>query len=452
MFKNSTENDAFRIASYSGMCEYTMQTTNLSPGATGNYMRQLDGLRALAVIAVIFSHTLPVTKVSSFGWLGVRSFYVLSGFLITGILLRAKEESSTSADAWYSLRSFYIRRLLRIFPLYYLVLGICVLLALVPIQTYLASFFVSDTSRLAAIETCPPIKIHWVWTSLFTYTSNWQAVIQGHGLPEPYSHFWTLAVEEQFYLFWPVFVFFLPRRAFPYGLIAVILSGPLSRFLIWHWNGNQTSASGATFSCLDALGGGAALAFLTHYNRLSCYRKSVGAFCVLIGSLLFAVLVFMKTKYEWHATSVVFKDVSATLVCTWIVNRATTGFTGAVKRFLEWRPLVYVGTISYGMYVYHMFLISVLSWLAVVFGRPDIFPNKDGLQLFIYVSLATIAVASLSWHFFEKPLNNLKKHFPYSQKSRFPSCTESQAMRTGERSLLSEGQQARTPQVDFAAG
>lgn len=154
------------------------------------HISALDSIRGVAVLLVILFHCYP-TYITKLGWLGVDLFFVLSGFLITGLLLDAKGKNN-----YY--RNFIVRRTLRIFPLYYFALLLC--LVIVPIV--FKSLLPPDYGYYTANQL-------WFWT----YTQNW--LFSKTGFPENLTlvHFWSLAVEEQFYLFWPLFVrIFFPEN------------------------------------------------------------------------------------------------------------------------------------------------------------------------------------------------------------------------------------------------
>jgi peptidoglycan/LPS O-acetylase OafA/YrhL len=167
------------------------------------YMPQLDGLRALAVALVAYSHWIPLKYQTFFGFgiAGVQLFFVLSGFLITGILLRCRE----LPERRNALRSFYARRFLRIFPLYYATLAACYVLG---VNSARSSIF---------------------WH--LAYLSNFYFFNLG-GWEGPLSHFWSLAVEEQFYLIWPAIVLFVPQRYLAASIVGLWLSGVASRAVL----------------------------------------------------------------------------------------------------------------------------------------------------------------------------------------------------------------------------
>jgi peptidoglycan/LPS O-acetylase OafA/YrhL len=185
------------------------------------YMPQLDGLRAIAVAMVVVRHYYLVTEIDTAIY-GVRLFFVLSGFLITGILLASREalQMGLVPSRAHALRQFYIRRTLRIFPLYYLVVGVGLIVG-VP----------------EALEFAP-------W--LLTYTLNWRIAAQGWYM-EHYAHLWSLAVEEQFYLLWPWVILLVRNNWVLPSAIIMTLVGPLYR--AWHavsWTYLDGQAHGLT--------------------------------------------------------------------------------------------------------------------------------------------------------------------------------------------------------------
>ena len=212
-------------------------------------MPQLDTLRFFAILGVMVSHNWvpdsPPWIFAGVDWgsLGVRLFFVLSGFLITGILIRGRELGERHPERRFVfMRQFYVRRFLRIFPIYYLVVMAAVVVDF-------------EASRQ-------------IWPWLFTYTSN---IYSWHTLSWPghLGHLWTLAVEEQFYLFWPVLMLFLPRRWLLPLLVGLVCLAPIYR-LYASFRYSDDVASGAftsgalTVSVFDSLGLGALLAIAAH--------------------------------------------------------------------------------------------------------------------------------------------------------------------------------------------
>ena len=353
-------------------------------------MPQLDALRAIAVLAVLAHHYVDTAWISSLlgtspGLLGVRLFFVLSGFLITRILLQSRKLAEDgTAKRGALLKQFYIRRSLRIFPLYYLVL--------------LGALLFGDAQ---AGEQLP-------WLATYTY-NFWIAHL--NWFPAYFSHFWSLAVEEQFYLLWPAAILFVPRRCLVLFLIAVVLTAP-----IYRWIALENRFGGVAFyvltpSSLDALGLGALLALLFG-GRVPSRRATrtviwvgglgaIGWFYVLSDRALAAVLL---------ETMIAFVFVA-------IVAAAAAGFRGRVGALLEARPVLYLGRISYGVYAYHVFLPDVVEALAKQFGYG--FEVSGAAHFFLYTAI-TIAVASLSWYAYERPINQMKRHFTYGRARQGP--------------------------------
>ena len=347
---------------------------------------QLDALRAFAVLGVLLAHTMPWTQDAfDAGSAGVRLFFVLSGFLITGILLRARAQAAAAgAGRGQVLRAFYARRFLRIFPPYYGVLALALLLGLPQVRETLA------------------------WH--LAYLSNFFAAT--HGWPQPYlGHLWSLSVEEQFYLVWPAVILFTPRRWLPAALVGTVCVGPPARLVFTALVGDPIRGGTVPLTCLDSLGLGALLA-LAHQSgpgararlRRACFGAGAALFLAVLGASLLKVGAGFR---------VAGKELAFALLFTWLVDRADAGFGGPARRLLEWRPLVYAGGISYGIYLYHEFLPPLLHRLDPWLPAALRFPAGHGPVRLLYVAAATLPVAALSWHLFEKPLNGLKGRFPY---------------------------------------
>ena len=316
---------------------------------------QLDGLRALAVTFVMAFHFVPgIDTYAPLGSIGVRLFFVLSGFLITRILLASREWQTP-----YALKIFYARRALRIFPLFYLVLALAALVNIGPVRqtlgwhvTYLTNLYLFDRG-------------------------SWHGSI---------SHLWSLAVEEQFYLVWPILVLTLPERRLPAIITAMLVAAPITRLMI---GGPMNSV--LPTSCLDSLAAGALLA-LPATRRPMMSAGFLAGVPLLVGALALRYAGFSGVPLE------VVLDLGVSLTSAWIIGRAARGLTGSVGALLSARPAVYLGTISYGVYLFHGFMPYVLG--RYVSGFVDMpWPVRA-----LLLTASTIAIASLSWRVFEKPL------------------------------------------------
>lgn len=353
-------------------------------------MRQLDGLRCLAVFGVVFHHSMSasVKEWINVGGLCVRLFFVISGFLITGILIHAKQKAARTQSPRLSiLLAFYARRVLRIFPIYYLVL-------------------------IAAMV----LGIHDVTDALgwhLSYLSNVYIAKIGYW-PRTVEHLWSLSVEEQFYIVWPLLILMLPLRMIPRLCLAAIIGAPLFRAFILETTHNSIAAGILMPSCLDTLGVGSLLAYIQcqhgkpdDHNRLSGMfrRKSV----LVFGILSVGCLIMMFWLDVGFRVRHVFVDTVASGTFVFVVSRAAAGFGGQFGALLEWSPVVFVGRISYGIYLYHNF--------ARTFFKSQ-FGIDEGWYQFLAVSTVSVVVAAVSWHVVERPLSKYKRKFPYVKAQR----------------------------------
>jgi peptidoglycan/LPS O-acetylase OafA/YrhL len=354
-------------------------------------MPQLDGLRAVAVFAVILHHSLPpkFVKPLEFGVGGVQLFFVLSGFLITGILLRARKDAAElQHNRGQIIVAFYARRCLRIFPLYYAVLGLAILIG------------IPD-----AIE---PAAWHFAYaTNIYCFlTREWVG---------PLSHFWSLAVEEQFYLFWPAIVLFVPRRLLGPFFLTVIAAAPVFRVVVLRLTRNHF-VDLLTPSCLDSLGLGSFLAFLWQ-SREPIHVRILCRWCLISGLvLLIGLKGLWAFGYLRPTIQIGMMSTTLALIFVWIVNGAAHGFSGPVGAILSSRPMLYLGTISYGLYVWQQFAAYPTSNLRSVLSSSSYYPDEFGASRVLFVAVFALISASLSWFLLERPINTLKRLFPYLRR------------------------------------
>ena len=334
------------------------------------FMRQIDGLRACAVAAVFFHHF--VMGRLEFGTFGVILFFVISGFLITGILLDAKERiGARTLSIGSALRLFYIRRTLRIFPLYFFVLAV------------MWAFNVGSVRHL----------IGW----LATYTLNiWVAV--HHSFPEETGHFWSLAVEEQFYLVWPFVVLLVRRRFLRPLMFAFIASAVGFRAIgkiVFHLN---PTINALTIAQLDSLSCGGVLPLGNPFDK-KMLRRLGTYLSPLLAVELIAAYLSIGLKIRWMSLELLCALCSAALV-----SYAADGMSGLAGRFLSSGVMTSLGRVSYGLYVYHMPIYVLVGNRALAV-------------------LLTIAVAFASWYVIERPINSLKRHFEYGEVAKKVAAT-----------------------------
>ena len=354
---------------------------------TKTYIPQLDSIRAIAVILVIFHHWLPRKSIIHFianGPLGVNIFFVLSGFLITGILLKAKKQLEAKGLKKITVfKNFYIRRTLRIFPIYYLLLIIL--------------WFLSD----------PNIKQHGVY--YFTYTSNILFYSQQY-FPGRLAHLWSLAVEEQYYIIWPWLIILVNKKFLPYIITLFIIIGISSNYIFV--NKNWWVAI-FTPACFDAFAIGGFLSWLILYRQdviALIQPKFKWIFSIVIVLFLMDVfnLSFLPTR-----TSHALLAVTIIYYCLFKNNNTIMNF------ILNNKWLMWIGKISYGVYLYHLFVPELWVWIIKKFTlwNIDLFFNKampaiiKPWWLFIQEFSLLILICFLSWRLIEKPINNLKKYF-----------------------------------------
>jgi len=361
----------------------------------------LDGLRGVAILLVLI-HMLNLlgpmdgfaahlsSHISSVGWTGVQLFFVLSGFLITGILLDTQR-----ATNYFS--AFYMRRTLRIFPLYFGVL--------------LAAFVVLPALGIVPAGIAADRKNQfWLWT----YLENWAIIFDAGSTVFP--HFWSLAVEEQFYLLWPLLIHTRsPRQCLRFCLY-IAAAGLALRFVL-AWLGTPDGVIYQNSFCrMDALalGAAAAAAFRVPEYRQWIYGRHMH---ILAASILLTIVGTAVTRGFWNDTFVG-ETVGYTIVALIFVmliiaavGAEAVAASGWVT-VLRWRPLRVLGKYSYAMYVFHKLLHDHM-------GKPLVAAldfNAAGSiwRNVAYVGtgvLVTFAVAFVSWHIYEKHFLRMKRFY-----------------------------------------
>jgi peptidoglycan/LPS O-acetylase OafA/YrhL len=341
------------------------------------YFPSLDGLRFLSIAPVIWHHSTPKPPAGLLGRgpLGVDLFFCISGFLITTLLLRER-----AAAGRISLSQFYARRTLRIFPLYYAVLGLHVAYAwlLPPTLPERAHFFRS---------------VPW----LLTYTSNW-LVDYAVAYPVIFAFAWSLATEEQFYLWWPWVLRLTKRAKWPALFMAALFTidqtceaGLLAGYLGPAGIGRRMLTSIATPICLGAL---LAIALSD--------RRTFAPLGRLLGARASApmALATLAVLVAWPRAPLV------------LIHLAMAALVGACSirpdhglcRVTDPKPIRHVGTVSYGMYLFHVAVIGSVKAVLPADWRP-------AWLVFFVAFPATVAVASLSFSYFERPFLRLRDRF-----------------------------------------
>jgi peptidoglycan/LPS O-acetylase OafA/YrhL len=356
-------------------------------GHARGYMPQLDALRALAVAAVAWSHWAPHELHGGILWgpYGVKLFFVLSGFLITSILLDCRAAADDSpGGSWFALKSFYVRRFLRLMPLYY------------------------ATLILAALCNVRPVPETLGWT--LSYAANFYFFLRG-GWNGPISHFWSLAVEEQFYLVWPWVMLFVPARWLKATVIGTVAAAAGAWLVLTIAQITSPVMVTLPVLCCDALGLGALLALIDNRDA----RARLATLALRIGGPCWIVAELAGRTGLGHPLLFWLQQESVLLVFVWIIERAAVGFRGPVGRVLENRVLVGLGTISYGLYVIHNFAPLMLWPLVRTLDLPRWLARGLPTRIML-LSLITIALAWVSWQVMEQPIQSWKRLFPYRRK------------------------------------
>lgn len=357
---------------------------------SADYQIQLDGIRFIAIFTVMIAHWLQwqwtaplLTKIQFVH--GVTLFFVLSGFLITRILLENRTKyDHAEKGKMLLIKQFYIRRFLRIFPIYYLTI-----------------FFLLAIGYPGANEYFP-------W--LISYTSNIYQSITNQYIGS-FNHFWSLAVEEQFYLFWPWLMLFVPRRVIPHVIVATILLSVASRvYLYYAFPDYWMAGSYLIVSTMYALGLGALLAWL--HTEIKPVVQVVQRGWLVYGSVVvYFLMMYFFIDLHWY--KVLIDELLFVVMSALVINYAVAGRFGLVSAwFLQHPWVVYFGKVSYGMYVYHLFIPDLYYYLAPRIGLAV--SNK--YTLFVAFFALTFLLSHLSWRIFEAPVNDLKKYFPYFKK------------------------------------
>jgi peptidoglycan/LPS O-acetylase OafA/YrhL len=316
-------------------------------------------------------------KVASIGWIGVDLFFVLSGFLITAILL-------DTSDTQNYFRSFYIRRILRIFPLYYVSIALWTLAA-----------WLSPSNRAESDHAVSTLS-YWL------YMQNWLPIF-GISPPKFLIHFWSLAVEEQFYLIWPILIRFAATRGGAHILCLItVLVAVLLRTVLVLLDATEV-AFYFTLSRMDALAIGAFVAVCFKLQgTLARFRRS-GVVLFFTGSVIVLLIMFQQQGFYNLNPVVLLAGVfplGIVFGCFVIVLLTSPGF-GLLRVFFRNRVLRVFGRISYGIYVFHwpIILISKKEW-------PEIINDFWLCQILflVFVTMSSMALAYVSYRYFESPI------------------------------------------------
>lgn len=394
------------ILSSAGRLPFVTLRTERASDRKSARVPELDGLRGIAILLVLIWHFFVnvvgvegntfmshLARRLSLTWSGVDLFFVLSGFLIGGILLDARESTNY-------FKVFYIRRTCRIFPLYFAWIG---LFLIVPIA--FAGF--SFSTSLVFANPLP------VW-SYFTFTQNITMSLKGIWGPNWLSGTWSLAVEEQFYLLLPLVIRFTPRNRLPYLLVFGILVAPILRVVLFNFHPNFMLSTYVLMPCrTDSLLLGVLGAYLVRHDFVMRSLRAnllplYGVFSLLVTGIAILTLTpawvgsmgASYLGYSWLAlTYLLFLLISIT---------ERRGAVTAITRNILLRKL---GSVAYGVYLFHVPANQLCHWF-ILKGPPQL-ATLSGVLVTLLALSVTLAVAYLSYTFFEKKFLRLGHSFRY---------------------------------------
>ena len=361
------------------------------------YIRQLDGIRAIAVIFVILSHWFPKGIADKFGSgaIGVDIFFVLSGFLITRILIveRLKYELEPHAcSRLKGIKNFIVRRSLRIFPIYYLLL-------------FLLIIFNKQLPN--------PVSQDWEW--YFFYMQNTLFFINQAWPGGKLSHLWSLAVEEQFYVFWPWLILFVSRKWLLKSIVISFFIGIVSVYWLTMFKGG-TMAGLVTPSCMHAFAAGGVLAYFHikkggDFFHLKYYFlvPALFSFCYLLLGLNGVLPLFIDTR------------TIVSIIMLGMISAILINPNSILAIHILGNPiLVFLGKISYGVYLFHNFIPTLLNSLLHLLNKRNIEIlsmtynsqlNEQSILFYFISFLILLLISLISFYFFESKIQKFKIYF-----------------------------------------
>jgi peptidoglycan/LPS O-acetylase OafA/YrhL len=377
-----------------------------APRDSLKHIDSLDGVRGVAISLVFIFHILAsnpqtgsrvlnfIVGLRGMGWVGVDLFFSLSGFLITGILF-------DTLQSGHYFKNFYARRFLRIFPLYYGVL--------------LALFIVLH----------PP---HYIpgrqFFLLFAYLQNLPLWLSGpqSAIAGPADHLWSLAVEEQFYLVWPVLIFLIrDRRKLLWTAAVLALIAPVTRFVLLAHGASFQETYKLTICRADSLLAGAWLALIVRGKlRETVLRYATAVF--LLSVLLCGMIAWKTGNFGWEINySINSYGYSIIAIASTSLIAMALRPNSITAKAMRASTLRFLGKYSYGIYVYHQLVFIFVAWLFRNWLKYHIHSKSlYHLILMVIVVSITIPLAVLSFKFYEQPFLKLKRYFNYPAIKKQP--------------------------------
>lgn len=374
------------------------------------HYKQPDGLRGIFTLFVIASHWIVhnqvfsgtkgqlVSVIAQIGGIGMYFFFVLSGFLISGILIsnrfKAEERGVSKLFVW---KNYFIRRTFRIFPIFYATIAVlCVL------------------------------NIQWFRSVAgwhFSYLSN--VYFYKRDAWDLGGHLWSLSAEEQFYLLWPVLMLFAPKRYLKTIIISLLFLAPLFRLTMNYFHPSEFTQL-LTPGVFDGFSLGALMAYwnIVESKKGDQRIDKLAHICGIVSFVLILLFFFQPFNLLiWQRFTLVhdvFFRSSIAFAGAYVVYRSVNGLKGFWKPLLENKVVQHLGRISYAMYLFHNFQLYAFDWYKLPLPT-------HGWYLVIHFALL-LTLATLSWYLFEKPINNFKKYFPYIKLAAKPKEVNEKTM------------------------
>lgn len=350
----------------------------MSEPSSRDRFQQLDALRAVAIAVVMLHHYIsPPILLSGFG---VTFLFVLSGYFATNTLLKLRKQMMDGrTDTGGAIKDFYMRRYLRICPMYFLVL-------------LLTAIFNVEGAR----DSLP-------WNAVFL--ANVQTIVTGEWNGR-FAPLWSLSFLEQFYLIWPFVVLLLPRRSMASVLLFMIALGPVWRLICFWQNLSAIQWSVGPLSSCDAVGCGALLAVA----RLGMTSERVLPRLIWVARWVgvpgFLILMGLKAVHmqPWYTEVVI--PLVASLAFVWLSEKASRGFSGPVGALFNNETLAQIGRMSYSIFLVHTFTELLLPHVGVL-GR-----ILDSNYRCLVLIPGSVALASMSWHWIERPIMEMRRRMP----------------------------------------
>lgn len=353
---------------------------------SSRYIPALDGLRALAVIAVVIYH-MNATALQS-GLLGVTIFFVLSGYLITGLLIR---EWSTTKKI--NLPQFWLRRVRRLFPaIVFVLLGTIVL----------TGVFAPDMLTKLRNDIVAALLFFTNWWYIFQDVSYFEAM----GAPSPVTHFWSLAIEEQFYLIWPPLLLLLlskrvKKRHIQLGLLVTAIASAAAMAILYSPQADPSRVYYGTDTRAFSLLIGAFLAFEFPPARVNGHgRQGFTArdrkIALGVGSAALAGILVMMVAVNGYSPFLYYGGIALLSLLTGALIITLADGRSPLARFFALRPLVWIGKLSYSIYLWHYPLLLLMN--------PRNFTGETPWFAYVGQALVILAVSAISYYVVETPL------------------------------------------------